>query len=163
MKLRIIFGLVLLTVVLLIVGGCGAAKVPEPEIKTGEFPFKLTYELRGEVIVVEDVYVCEYLGVDWNFGQGYRRRWKGYVKSTGEDGVFLTEDSERKIYCSVGKAEYYMGDESDLPDREYVPHFYHAKTDPSKIDLISEEEISEQYSVKLLEWEFSSPITNTFE
>ena len=123
---------------------------PEPEITRGEFPFVLTYEIDGEVVVVADVYVCEYLGFAFNMGMGIHRAWEGYLKSNGSDGVYITEDSERKIYCYVGEPEYYMGDETYLPDGEITPHLYIVKKDPQKIDMMGHEEIMEQYSIRLL-------------
>ena len=39
--------------------------LPEPKIKYGEFPFVLTYEVDGEIRVIEDTIVCEYEGLTY--------------------------------------------------------------------------------------------------
>ena len=36
--------------------------VPEPQIKYGEFPCKLTYEINGEIKTIEDTIICEFDG-----------------------------------------------------------------------------------------------------
>ncbi len=94
---------------------------PVPEINYGEFPFTLTYEINGEQITVQDVYICEldYCGYDINIGP--HRTWKKYVKSTGLENILITEDEERKIFCELGDDWYYMGDfEWTGYDEDYV-------------------------------------------
>ena len=84
---------------------------PQPIIQTGEFPFELTYKLNGELYTVKDVYVCNYEGIGFDEGNGKYRKWSGYIKGSGESAIFVTEDSDRKIFCFVGDAEFYMNDE----------------------------------------------------
>ncbi len=84
---------------------------PAPVITHGEFPFELTYKLNGELYTVKDTYICDYDGLGFNMGIGNYRKWSGYIKSTGETAVLITEDSDRQIFCSVGDTEFYMNDE----------------------------------------------------
>ena len=48
--------------------------VKAPEVKSGRFPFTVTYEYMGETTVIEDVFVCEYQGADKGFFYSYRNR-----------------------------------------------------------------------------------------
>ena len=50
-----------------------------PEIRYGEFPFRLEYEINGERFVIEDTVICEFDGIGWNEAQGKFRKWKDYL------------------------------------------------------------------------------------
>ena len=137
---------------------------PEPTITHGEFPFELVYEINGETVTVNDVYICEYDGIGFSsiFGKK-ERRWKGYIKGTGEEGVFLTEDKERAIYCFVGDAEFYMNDEKYPEQRPLTPRLYNVEIILiGDIPIYSTEELMERYDIKIISWEFSDPVENTF-
>ena len=63
------------------IGNLLSSNPPKPEITYAEFPFEIVYELEGETVTVNDVYVCEYDGIGMNEGVGKYREWKGYIKS----------------------------------------------------------------------------------
>lgn len=142
---------------------------PEPAIKYGEFPFKLTYEVNGEIHVYEDVVICEYDGVD-NLGTGgKKRKWSKRLKSGNEHIVLLqdkTNDVPFEIYASIpGLPEYYMGDfkkskeeyEQGMKDDRYLGY--------KQKDIehsIKKEKALEQYGVKVINVECSQPIENSF-
>ena len=140
---------------------------PKPEIIYGEFPFELVYSIDGEIITIQDTYVCEYDGWDVHSGSLSKvRAWDGYIKSTGADELILLEDGNLKFACSLGSPEYYMSDPSK-PTKEYTPHIYYIE-DPNDFGgrssgTLDIEPLLEKYKIKLISWKFSDPIENSFE
>ena len=160
-KILFILGLMLL------IGSISAcSSVPSPQITYAEFPFEIVYEIDGQTITVTDVYVCEFDGMRWNENAGKYRQWKGYVKSTGKDHVVLLEDGNLQLACGLGSAAYYMGDPSMQGAAEYTPSIYYVKTLESG-GIVSGtsgiEPLLEQYKIRLVSWNLSKPIENTFE
>ena len=157
---------IIILLVLIITFGCSSCQnVPEPQVKEGEFPFEIVYEIDGEIITVNDVYVCEFDGFDWNEGVGKHRKWKGYIKSSGTEELILLEDEDLKFAVSVGSAEYYMSDPT-CQSSENTPSIYYIK--PNEFGGITSgssgiEPLLEQYKLKLISWKFSDPIQNSFE
>lgn len=141
------------------IGGALSSNSPKPEITYGEFPFRLEYKIDGEHVIVEDTVICEFDGFDWNEGLGKHRNWKTSLKNSGNKAVLITEDEERKVYCFVGDAEYYMGDETYPEPRPLKPRLYCEElTDNHFLGTLSL-----KYKVELLSWEFSEPIVNSFK
>ena len=83
----------------------------------------MVYEKDGETIVVNDTYICEYKGVEWNEGIGKHRTWNGYIRGSGFDVVVLHEDNDITVYCVVGNAGYYMEIE-DGSQQPLTPQIY---------------------------------------
>ncbi len=138
---------------------------PQPQETNGEFPFELTYKIDGETITIRDVYVCEYDGVGFNEGNGKYRKWNGYIKGTGETSILLIEDTEREIYCFVGDAEFYMGDEKYPEKKPLAPRLYNV-TNNSNVEYVesySSNEIMEYYKIEIISWTSSDPIENSFD
>ena len=91
---------VVMIVVLLVVGGilfafllvtqfpplwsALSASAPRPEIRHGEFAFRLKYEINGETIVVEDIVIAEHGGTSWNAGIGNHNVWDSRLRSGNE-------------------------------------------------------------------------------
>ena len=73
---------------------------PKPEIKYGEFDFKLVYEISGEIRTVEDTIVCEFDGFNIDEGRGKTRRWKEYFKNEQNNELYAyrIEDPEYNGY-----------------------------------------------------------------
>lgn len=137
----------------------------KPEVKSGEFPVELTYRLGDETYTVNDIYVCEYDGIGMNEGVGKYRKWKGYIKSTGEEGILLTKDETRNIYvyCYVGNAEYYMNDEKTPTDKDIVPNVCEVvKERFVTYHGMSKEELLSRYNIEIVSWKLSEPIKNSF-
>lgn len=87
---------------------------PKPAIKYGEFPFKLEYELNGELIVIEDTLICEYDGIKMVGGQK-ERSWTSRLASGGEDRIELlvlsdTEEWYQAVVKSIGSPKDLMGE-----------------------------------------------------
>lgn len=131
---------------------------PTPEITYGEFPFKLEYRIDDETFVVEDVIICEYDGVRWNEGIGKHRVWKKILKNSGEENLLILTDGDVKIYCNIGKAEYYMNDLKYSVNEAHTPVFYYITSKGSG----SERTLLDKYKIELIDWEFSQPIKNSF-
>ena len=157
---------IIILLVLIITFGCSSCQnVPEPQIKEGEFPFEIVYEIDGEIITVNDVYVCEFGGFDWNEGVGKYRKWKGYIKSSGAEELILLEDGDLKFAVSIGSPEYYMGDPT-CSYFENEPSIFYIKPNEfggTTVGLSDIESLLERYKLKLVSWTFSEPIENSFE
>ena len=151
---------------LMILGLSSCTNEPLPEVTQAEFPFEIVYEKDGEIITVADVYVCEFDGFTWNENVGKRRQWKGYVKSTGEGYVVFVQDGNLKLVCDLGSPAYYMGDPSMAGVGEFTPSIYYIRTFESGGVSSSAHDIEtllEEYKIKLISWNLSDPIKNSFE
>ena len=80
-----------------------------------------------------------------------------------EDGVLVVVDEKIKIYCFVGSAAYYMDDERYPEQRPLMPRFYHVKLNSLDTTVYEIDEFIEKYGLKLISWEFTDPIVNTFK
>ncbi|GAA0352396.1 hypothetical protein [Bacillus horti] len=138
---------------------------PKPEITYGEFPFRLEYEINGETIIIEDTLICEYDGIGADVGRGKYRKWKDRLASGNERVTLLKLNDTIEIYYSPGSAKYYMDDLAD-----YV-EFNHEFPNASIIQKVGEttsyrtihsDQLLEQYNIKLISWDYTQPIKNTF-
>ena len=131
-----------------------------PEVTYGEFPITLTYEKDGEIITQNAIYVCEYMGEDVMTGSV---KWKEYIKGTGERGIIIYEENNVKIICELGSPQYYMG-EREYKKEKIKPHI--VKEDNSffdtKVSVLSESQLYEQYNIKIISCDFPDPVENTF-
>lgn len=134
-----------------------------PEIKYGEFPFKITYEYNGETTEIEDICVCEFNGVNTTAGGKYRS-WKQYFKSGNEDVLTIYKDDTFELGFSIGSAEYFMNDTKFHTDEPPKPTAYLIRyTDKGKNTVfLSADELYSELGIKITSWEFSEPIENTF-
>ena len=150
---------------------------PKPEITHGEFPFRLVYEINGEQKVVQDTLVCDYDGIGMNEGQGKYRKWKERLASGKEILILLevsnpvslgssTKAVKQEIYYSTGSVRYYMGDLEDYEGyAESFPNasLYEKYADGSSDDCrINADELYKKYHIKLISWDITKPIKNTF-
>ncbi|WP_235847594.1 hypothetical protein [Paenibacillus tuaregi] len=156
---------------LLFVGINSLPNPPQPAIKYGEFPFRLEYEINGQRKVIQDTLICEYDGVGSDEGRGKFRKWKEKLASGKEEITLIQPSDSTEIFFFPGSAEYYMGDshpsnsdsshgrnDSSFPDALY-------KTIEGKITtsgLVTERQLLEEYSIKLIKWDASPPIKNNF-
>ena len=164
--LLIVSILLIIIVFIAILGGAimvfSAKKHLEPKTKYGEFPFSLTYKIGGNMITVNNTYVCKFTGIGWNTGRGFYKKWSGYVKETGLENVLLFEDTEIKIFCQIGDPHYYMLDDDYLAwEKKSLspPHLYiEKKTNDFK--YMSVDQIKQTYDIEIISWKFSNPIKN---
>jgi len=176
--LFIIFGLHWIPVIM---GRFLTPNPPEPRIKYGEFPFKLEYEIDGERYVIEDTLICEYDGIKWNEGTGKSRKWKSYLASGGNIVLLKEVSLVKKIFYYPGPASYYMGDrlnpyEHSFPDASYIERegsitSWDILNEIQIIEQygllnrnrINEKELLDKYNIKLINWEYTEPIVNSFD
>ena len=137
----------------------------QPQITYGEFPLKITYEIDGEIFVYEDVYICEYNGIYNDWGT-YQRSWKGYLKSTKKEDIVLLKDGDLTLLCAIGTAEYYMDDTEVNYGTPYTPPVLvqeiYDSNDKTTLTGIADEAVLEKYKIRLISWELSEPIENSF-
>ena len=142
---------------------------PKPHITEAEFPFTLVYEIDGEQFTVSDIYVCEYDGIGMNEGVGKYRKWKGYMKSKGEessDEIVLIKDGKKTVCASVGDAYAYMGDDDYIDTTGgNMLSFYVTESNGSYQSwrALSTDVLEEEYGVTVISWQFTPPIKNTFK
>lgn len=183
-KIFLIIGIVLLSVIIL-VGAfylfvlSGAifmfnSNPPAPEITYGEFPIKVTFEINGEIKVIEDTVICEFDGFENLGSAGKYRKWKAYLKSGNERLTLLhVENTEIpfEISVSYGQPDYYMGDlryeskeeyEKKMMDDRYLGYTQWENGVQTGCS-IPKEEVWEKYKLKLLSWKIKPPIKNTFK
>ncbi len=159
-----------------------AENPPYPVITYAEFPFKLTYELNGEIMTFEDVYICEFKGFQFNEGIGEKCRiWEERFASGLERITLLEKDDVEIIYYQISKdggmAGVFMGDpyyttfpfgDIDVEDIEFTfgsfpnARVFSSETIGTLGQLISAEEMWELYKLKLLNLEIGGPIENSF-
>ena len=164
--------------------GCATKYEAAPQITEGEFPFVFEYELNGQRYLIEDTVVCRYDGYDLSNLFPfilYSRRWFESLKSGEEEKRMIIEfdentesalvsgrvNIESRVHLFYGSGGYYLGDPEDAdrgPKIRYTEK-YQTGTKESTItgtDL-SYEQLEELFGIKVIRFEFSSPIENTFE
>ena len=179
----IIGAIILIRAFLVLLAVTGAFSIftpnpPKPEIKYGEFPFRLEYELNGELKVIEDTIICEFDGFESLGTAGKYRVWKTYLKSGNERIILLDFRSVDEInelgrkmialYFFYGSGEYYMDDEYDFRKRagndiSKVSYIYQYSAEEIRYASYTAEEAFERYGIKLISWEPSEPIVNSYK
>lgn len=178
--LVVLFLLVLLFILIVSFSSFGGfnffISVPKPEIQYGEFPCRLTYEINGETIVVEDIVICEFEGTDFQNEAGIYRKWKTYLKSGNEEMTLLdlrglNEKDEfgntiLELFFSYGNAEYFMGDTQrvSIPQIEdYIEYKYITDNGIIGGNAFKSDKAFEKYKIRLISWECTPPIENVFK
>jgi len=162
---------------LLYVGINSLPNPPQPSITYGEFPFKLVYEIDGKQRVIEDTLICEYDGLGKNEGIGKYIKWKKSYASGNSQVLLLNANNvkgimygkeevvNQEVYYDPGPSEYYMGDdeykgyEPSFPDASFLEKYSQGR---SVSGVIHANELLEKFHIKLISWESSPPIKNTF-
>ena len=148
-------------------------KPAKPAIALAEFPFQIEYSINGECFVVSDVYVCEFVGFEVSASTMKNvRSWKGYLKSNPDEETLSILEKQwyddgiecyLNIYITLGDPKYYMGDpvysRKDVPSPKF--HGHYAENGQTK--YLDFEETRKEYGLKIISFEFSAPIQNTFE
>jgi len=140
---------------------------PLPEIRYGEFPFRLEYEINGERVVVEDTIICKFDGIETTVNGKYIK-WKLYFKSgwesykkTGYWGAIRVDD-KNDIYFAIGGPHYYMNDNTtDINFHAFRIEKY--SFGGYGTPTVKEDELLNTYGIRLISFEPSDPIVNTFK
>lgn len=173
--------------------GCKERFDPAPQITEGEFPFVVEYEINGERYLIEDTVVCIWDGYDASnnfaiFGYPSWREWDESLKSgrddcPGSDQILLMEleedtesvfvegriNYESRVIIEYGTAEYYMGDTDaglyTKPCIRYYEKYYNEDIEmpDSSFKTLSNEQLEKYFGIKIIRFEFSDPVENTFE
>ena len=142
---------------------------PRPEITYGEFPFRIEYEINGEMVVIEDAVICEFDGFQPDWGGGDKtRKWKVSFASGNKSHIFkisayVLADETNQVYFACGSGAYYMGD-----TREYALRLHAYKATKSfiggwRFTDIEPDELLDAYGIRVISYEFSPPIVNSFK
>ena len=149
----------------------------KPVIRHGEFPFRLEYEINGEVKVIEDTLIFDYRGTR-NTGAGKVRNWVRTFSSGATDVVLLeVEDPvetwsgipiEQTVRYPVGTGSYYMEgpyeDKGEENDSYRYAVVYSKFADGSRLESSCyPDELYEDFKIRIISWEIAEPIANTFK
>ena len=157
--------------VVLYVGMWTLPNPPEPQITRGEFSFTLLYEINGEERKVEDTIVCEYAGIDMNYGLGKYREWEAKLLS-GNERITLWQGKTKKgnkkeVYYNFATPGYYMGEPGEASGTAYnysdVVRRINLKDGEIDETFISDKKLMADYGIKIISWTCEEPIHNTFE
>ena len=139
----------------------------KPTVTEHEFPFSITYELKGKTETFEGVYAVSYTG-NGGYTKVTTRQYEGKFISNREDAdtsMILSLENEGRdgtIYLHTHLyADYLMGD----PQYDYFTNYAYEPvlvyTDPDYVDHEDAETVL-QHGAKLISWEYPEPIENTF-
>lgn len=159
----------------------GFAKAPEPTIKEGEFNFSVTYEVDGEVTTVSSVCVCEFEKSGWGL-DGWYIHWNESIQDAElanrlaetRGYLLLKSMDDGEIYLDLNLlGEYFMSDprfdnnyDTDEPivvsPRLFI-EYSEAKYDEIGESYSEDKSVLEGYGVKIIDYEYDSPIENTYK
>jgi len=181
MILKCVLPIILITVILC---GCSGTQGP-PAIEYGEFPFRVVYELNGEMHTIEDTVISSFRGFDNSspFPFTKPRSWDTSLKSGGTGRIVIFEEEninsaltpERvneisALVIHFGAGEYYMGDPNGSSLIHGKPHLCYSEryeTAPNvtrnEATPLSHIQAEELFGIIITEWSFSEPIKNIFE
>ena len=147
----------------------------KPKVLTGEFPFSITYEYKGETDTLSGVLVCEYSGSN-TIHREHNRYWDQKIIYHNPDNVenpFVIEQND-ELQTSLAVQEhmcagYFMGDPLyenyyteygyDGPE-PYVEYFDYKNG--ISLDDENREMILESIGFKIIDFTYAEPIENSF-
>ncbi|QHI73490.1 immunoglobulin-like domain-containing protein [Aminipila terrae] len=172
--LSILLGILSLTVLpwaTLFIGLQLAPAPPTPKITHGEFPFHLVYEIDGKQYTIDDTIICDYVGTGNDEAHGKYIKWDellaagnkitsfNYNTDDNQYGIelfdgFIKGQGGTSIVCDIGNPQYYLGYKKYI---DYSPGRVSISS-PLATGVISEDELWEKYSIKIIEEKFSDPM-----
>lgn len=153
---------------------------PRPEITYGEFPFRLEYEINGERKVIQDTLICEFDGFGKDEANGKYRKWKESLASGDSFRQPLLEANGKvEISYYPGIAKYFMGDlgqneefQQTIADSIIIERgsriikkdgrVFESDGKTSSTQYSNANELLDSYHIKLISWESTPPVKNTF-
>ena len=134
-------------------------KPSKPTITHGEFPFELVYEYNGQQITIRDTIICDYNGLSFALDGGNYRDWQCVIKNNN-NGRYIIDENIRDLYIQVPlEADYYMG-APNVNNEIAKPYIYYI--DDSTGTVYYEQDLSNVVGAKIVSWNPSEPIQNTF-
>ena len=147
----------------------------KPEVTTGEFPFSITYEYKGQTGTLSGVLKCEFSGSNTIFGE-HNRYWSQdtiYDNPENLEYPFVIEQNDElettlSLYENM-YAGYFMGDPLD---KDYYEVYGQGSVEPSVsyydykneifLDDENAEEVLESIDFKIIDFTYAEPIENSF-
>lgn len=145
----------------------------KPEILTGEFPFSITYEYKGETKTLSGVLNCEFSGSNTIHGE-HTRYWTGEVTydHPGEEPWIIDQNDDLQTTLAVYEnmdAGYFMGD--PLRKDYYIGYgFEGVQPSVSYYDYKNEiyleeangEEVLDSIGFKIIDFTYPELLENSF-
>ncbi|MEX1029266.1 MAG: hypothetical protein WDZ91_04370 [Paenibacillaceae bacterium] len=125
----------------------------------------MEYEINGQRKVIEDTLICEFDGFGSDEGRGKYRKWNQRLASGNENITLLKVDDTKEIYYPLGSTDYYMGDLGKYETFNHIfPNAAFIEKDGriTHSGIISADQLLKQYNIKLINWDYTSPIKNNF-
>ena len=162
-KLRFPAMILASTVLLMLVVSVFFGIAMKPTITEHAFDFSITYELNGETKTIEDVYSVRYVR-NGGYADTKERIYQGNIGDMPEDSTsyVLFEDAEGKIVLLTALyAGYMMGDPqyASYADDALCPQIVYYDREGYEYE---DEETLTAKGVRLISYEYSSPIKNSF-
>ena len=147
----------------------------QPVVKSGEFPFSITYEYKGETKTLSGVVECEYSGSNTIFGD-HDRFWDQNTIYDNPENLetpfIIDQDVEKQTTLSLYEnisAGYFMGDPQY---KNYYEEGGYEGVSPSVsyydyangifLDGKSAEEVLDTLDFKIVDFTYAEPIENSF-
>ena len=163
------------TVIAYIVATVLCSYTTKPEVLTGEFPFSITYEYKGETNTLSGVLKCEY-GDSRTTGGEHSRYWAQETVYHNADNVedprIIEQNDELQTTLSIQEhmvAGYFMGD--PLYADEYTAHGqegpapyvqYYDYINEIYLDDENRDEVFASIGFKIIDFTYAEPIENSF-
>jgi hypothetical protein len=161
------------TIIAYIVASLLCCYTTKPEILTGEFPFSITYEYKGETKTLSGVLNCEFSGSNTIHGE-HTRYWTGEVTydHPGEEPWIIDQNDDLQTTLAVYEnmdAGYFMGD--PLRSDYYIGYgFEGVQPSVSYYDYKNEiyleeangEEVLDSIGFKIIDFTYPEPVENRF-
>lgn len=174
-KLSIEMIFLAITIVAYIIASALFCYTTKPEVASGEFPFSITYEYKGETGTLSGVLKCEYSGSHTIHGE-HHRYWNEEIIYDNPDNVenpfIIDQNDDLQTTLSVQEnmyAGYFMGDPLY---KDYYNDYGHGSVEPRVayydykneifLEDASQEEILESIGFKIVDFTYAEPIENSF-
>ena len=168
---RKLIALLLALLLMCTLTSCGIE--PAPKIKEGRFNFSVTYEHCGETKTISGVYVCKYAGRSFTLeGGNFVREWEGHIEGIEHaeeiynSAVLICKtDDGGELFLDFSLVASHMMGEPYLADVVIEPCFFHEYSNEdhtSSMSGASAEEIEELFGYKIVDYQYDSPIENSF-
>jgi len=91
------------------------------------------------------------------------RKWKDWLASGNERVTLYKINDTAEIYYNPGSAYYYMNDMKEYETFNHLfPNALFFDSKGEYMGIISAEQLLKEYNIKLISWEYTPPIKNSF-
>lgn len=148
--------------VLALVAAMLAGMILEPTITEQDFPFTVTYTVKGETKTLEGVYRCAFGGHGAD-GDPMERFYVGSFlgeEAGNHPGAFpIAQENGRELCIVVCLSEYYLMGDADVDDYNEEP--YLAVYDAEGVEYEAWE-VEALFDAQIVAWEYPEPVENNF-